>query len=96
MIALLEMILGIHFEDETVPQFYIDCATQSIKNYMKVAGIDDSYNNVVVFLASYLYNHRLELNITEKAEGERKLVFSENDIPKEIVAMLPYPKVRFF
>lgn len=96
MIKLFEMLLGINFTDKTLPQFYLDYAYQMILNYTKLNELSDKYNNSIIMLAVYLYKNKDNLNIKTIREGNRSITYNDNsnNIPNEVLATLPYPRMK--
>lgn len=99
MIRLFELITGQTFTDKEIElvRFFIDCSTTAILNYTKLDNLDSRFDNIVVLYALYLYNRRDSINIQQYTEGGRSTTFYQqiNNIPQDIISMLPHPKVRF-
>ncbi len=81
--------------DTFMPKFCLDTATTMILNYTKLDNLDVRFDNAIVMLAAYVYNSNLSI-IKNYREGERSIEFFDNtsDIPPQIRAMLPYPKIK--
>lgn len=93
MEELFEKLLNKHFDDDTLPTFYIECAQDMIKNYTGLENLDVSFNNATVTLAVYLFRSGGAFASSYR-EGERSITRGKDEIPPEIKAMLPYPKMK--
>lgn len=92
-LALIKTILDISdTTQDTVINFYITKAQNSIKHYCNIddlAGLD----NQVADLAMYFYKNKDLVGITQTTQGSRSQT-NIDGIPESIKIELPTPKIR--
>lgn len=98
MIELLKDLLGINELDEskdTVLNFYIDLARESIQSYLcyKVEDMEGKFQIQTINLAKFLYENKDVVGTIQRSEGSTSMTI-ERGLPKFIQASLPLPKVR--
>lgn len=94
MLNKLKLYLNIQNDNkDELLQLLIDMAQDAIKGYCNIAELDDSFNSAIIKLASYFYSKRDSDGITQMSQGSRYKAMT-NDIPADIKAMLPLPRVR--
>ncbi len=95
MKKLLELVETIIPEDEIL-EYYLDFAIQMAYSFCNTDTLPESYNNVIVELAIYLFLNKDTLNLKSKQEGERVSTYynAEDGIPDYIKRALPLPRVR--
>lgn len=91
----LLLIIGDSY-NSTLGKMYIDISKNMIMSYLNVDYLEDGlYTGAIVMLSAYLYNNAEMLGLSQRKEGDITLSLESIDIPKQIKAMLPKPKVRF-
>lgn len=81
--------------DNTLGKFYISTAKDMIKSHLHIDYLEEGlYTNAITMLAIYLYNNSQMLGISSRKEGDITTEVDNIEIPKQIKAMLPKPKVR--
>jgi len=91
----LKLILGSRY-NETLVDFYIEASKQAITEYLNVKSLDEeTYSTAIAMLTIYLFNSPDTLGLDAREEGDVSYTFGSVDIPNQIKAMLPKPKVRF-
>lgn len=82
--------------DDSVANMFLELSEESIKNYLRVDYLEFKlYDNVIVMLALYFYKTRCDIGIESFGEGSKSIKYSNTNIPKEIKAMLPKPRIRW-
>ena len=82
--------------DDSIANMFLELSEESIKNYLKVDYLKFKlYDNVIVMLAVYLYKSRCDIGLESFGEGTKSIKYESVNIPKQIKAMLPKPRVRW-
>lgn len=81
--------------DDNIANMFLDLAQSSIKNYLRLDYVEPQiYDNVIVMLALYLYRTRCDIGIENTSEGSKSIKYNNIEIPNQIKAMLPKPRIR--
>lgn len=88
----LEIDLADTSKDELL-NLLIGIAQDMIKQYCAIDVLDDTFNNAIILLAAYLYNMRGKEGFNSVSQGARS-VSLKHEIPDDIKAILPPPRVR--
>lgn len=96
MLSLLKLLLGITDDSkDALLNHFLEQAGNAACSYCNVDALPERFNGAVVDLAAYLYTTRDSVNLKTKIQGERTLGYFEAvDIPEQIKAALPLPRVR--
>lgn len=82
--------------DNSIANMFLELSEESIKNYLKVDYLEFKlYDNVIVMLAVYLYKSRCDIGLESFGEGTKSIKYENVNIPKQIKAMLPKPRIRW-
>ena len=82
--------------DDSIANMFLELSEASIKNYLKVDYLEFKlYDNVIVMLAVYLYKSRCDIGLESFGEGTKSIKYESVNIPKQIKAMLPKPRIRW-
>jgi hypothetical protein len=100
MLELMKQLLGINLADtskDTILNFYITKAKQSIITYKNKAYTDESFeaefSNQCVELAIYYYRNKDNIGYSSMAQGGRNVSKETNPIPNEIKLSLGLPYI---
>lgn len=96
MQELLKLLLGITDDSkDALLNHFLEQAEHTACSYCNVDTLPEQYSGAVVDLAAHLYLVREDGNIKTKTQGERTVGYFEAvDIPPQIKAALPLPRVR--
>lgn len=96
-IDVMKELLGMKVLDDdkdTILEFYIDTAKNTIKSYLNYD--DEDMNNLetqIINLAIYLYKNKDSMGIEQQKQGERSITMKAG-IPDTIIQSLPMPRIK--
>lgn len=93
ILSLMKTLLNItDTSQDTVLNFYISKAQNSIKHYCNITDLT-GLDNQVTDLAMYFYKNKNMQGITQATQGSRSQT-NIDGIPQSIKVTLPIPKIR--
>jgi hypothetical protein len=97
MLNTIKSLLGISGTgQDAILSFYLDLAEKAVLRYTNLDALTTTLQNPTIKLAMYYYNNRNETNVSSVSQGARSVSYknSTDKMPDDIIAMLPYPKIR--
>jgi len=97
MLSTIKTLLGITgTSQDTILSFYLDLAQKAVLVYTNLDTLPTTLQNPTIKLAMYYYNNRNNTNVASITQGARSVSYktASDNIPEDIVAILPYPKIK--